>query len=182
MSIFSQNGHYFANSRIRGAAVKTRALASCWLGLLLSAGLLLSGCSEPVGDEARIRQRIAEMESATEAKQLGDVMQPVHKGFLGNKRIRKVNLKALILLHFRRNKNVHVYINDLEVVLMASNTDVSKTDVREAKVTCNVVMAGRNQTLPEHARVLQVTSVWKKIDDDWFVVSASWKDPLLDLR
>lgn len=177
MSIFRQNLHNFANNRIRVAGHSTGRLVACWLGLLLSTGLILVGCSEPVDDELRIRQRIAEMEAATEAKQLGDVMEPVQKDFLGNKRIRKVNLKALVLLHFRRNKNVHVYINDLEVVLQGA-----EADVREAKVTCNVVMAGRNQTLPDHARVLQVSSIWKKIEGDWFVVSASWKDPLRNLR
>jgi len=175
MFTFRQNLHNFANSGVRGTAPKTMNLVCCWLGLLLSAGLLLIGCSEPVDDAVLIRQRVAEMETATEAKQLGDVMQPVHKDFLGNKRIRKANLKALVLLHFRRNKNVHVYINDLEVILQDA-------EVGEAIVTCNVVMAGRNQTLPEHARVLQVSSIWKKIEGDWFVVSASWKDPLLGLR
>jgi len=141
------------------------------IGLLASL-LLLSACSEPIDDEVRIRQRVAEMVTATEAKELGDVMEPVHEDFLGNKSIRKANLRGLVLLHFRRNKNVHVFVNDLEVILN-SNHD-------EAEVTCDVVMAGRNKTLPEIARVLQVTSVWKKIDDDWLVVSASWKDPFLN--
>ena len=169
------------------AAFKITRLSSYWLGLLLAAGFVLIGCSEPVDDEVRIRQRITEMENATEAKQLGDVMQPVDKDFLGNEIIRKVNLKALILLHFRRSKNVHVYINDLEVVLLsgepeAKDLDGSEAKITEAKVTCNVVMAGRNKTLPEQARVLQVVSIWKKIEGDWFVASASWKDPLRNLR
>jgi len=146
------------------------AMAWSMSGLILMAFLVI-GCSEPVEDEVRIRQRIDDMVKATEQKELGEVMEPVEKDFLGNKRIRKANLKGLVLLHFRRHKNVHVFVNDLEVVLEGLS----------AKVTCNVVLAGRNQTLPEQARVLQVKSVWKKIEDDWFVVSASWRDPLLDL-
>lgn len=132
--------------------------------------LVTVSCSEPVDDEARIRQRIDDMVKATEAKELGDVMAPVHQDFLGNERIRKANLKGLVFMHMRRHKNVHVFVNNLEVVLKGA----------EAEVTCNVVLAGRNQTLPEQARVLQVTSIWKKIEDDWFVVSASWRDPFLN--
>ncbi|MGD8783872.1 MAG: hypothetical protein PVG75_05520 [Thioalkalispiraceae bacterium] len=134
--------------------------------------IVLAGCgTEPVDDEARIRQRVADMVNATEAKELGEVMAPVAEEFLGNQRIRKTNLKGLVLLHFRRHKNLHVFVNDLEVILEAE----------QARVTCNVVLAGRNQTLPERARVLNLTSNWEKRDDDWFVVSAQWKDPLLDL-
>ena len=174
---FRRNLHNFANREIWVFLFSRTHLTTFLIWLLVSVALLLTACSEPVDDEVRIRQRVAEMVNAAEARELGDVLEPVHDDFLGNKRIRRVNLKGLVLLHFRRNKNIHVYVNDLEVVLKGD-----EADVREAKVTCNVVMVGRNQTLPEHARVLQVTSVWKKIEDDWFVVSASWKDPLLGLR
>ena len=146
-----------------------------WLHFLVGGALvalLLMGCgSDPVDDEARIRQRVDEMVKATESKELGDVMQPIAEEFLGNKQIRKANLKGLVLLHFRRHKNLHVFVNDLEVVLKD----------QKAEVTCNVVMAGRNQTLPERARILQVTSNWEKRDDDWFVVSASWEDPIMNM-
>lgn len=176
MDQFRRNLHNFANKEILVASFNRMHLTIFFMWFFVGLALLLTACSEPVDDEVRIRQRVAEMVSAAEAKELGDVLEPVHEDFLGNKRIRRVNLKGLVLLHFRRNKNVHVFVNDLEVELKGG-----EANVREAKVTCNVVMAGRNQTLPEHARVLQVTSVWKKIEDDWFVVSASWKDPLLGL-
>ena len=167
---FRRNLHNFIAAPIwTGAAKSVNQFTFLLLGLI-GLGLMLNACTEPVDDEARIRQRVAEMVTATEAKELGEVMDPVQEDFLGNKRIRKANLRGLVLIHFRRHKNVHVFVNDLEVVL---NND-------EAEVTCDVVMAGRNKTLPDNARVLQVKSAWKKIDDDWFVVSASWKDPFLN--
>ena len=166
-----QNLHKFTSEQnISSFGAKFNIWALTQYVLILMTFLAV-GCSEPVDDEVRIRQRVDDMVKATETKELGDVMEPVHKDFLGNKRIRKANLKGLVLLHFRRHKNVHVFVNDLEVVLMQG----------EAEVTCNMVLAGRNQTLPEQARVLQVKSMWEKIEDDWFVVSASWRDPLLDL-
>jgi ketosteroid isomerase-like protein len=143
-----------------------------WPGLWLIFGTLaLLGCNgEPMDDETLIRQRIDDMVAATEAKELSKALEPVHEDFLGNQHIRKANLRGILLLHFRRHKNVHVFVNNLEVSVKG----------REAAVACNVVMAGRNQTLPERARVLQVQSTWKKIGDDWQVVSASWEDPLLN--
>ncbi|MGD8925806.1 MAG: hypothetical protein PVG20_03080 [Thioalkalispiraceae bacterium] len=151
-------------------------MTNSWLNLrvawMLALALILLSCGgEPVDDEARIRQRIDDMVKAAEAKELGNVMEPIAEEFLGNKRIRKMNLKGLVLLHFRRHKNVHVFVNDIEVVLKH----------KKAEVTCNVVMAGRNQTLPESGRILRVTSIWEKRDDDWYVLSASWEDPIMNM-
>jgi len=136
---------------------------------LLVLALFCSGCSEPIPDETRIRQRIDAMSTATGDKTLATVMEPIHEDFLGNQRIRKVNLKGLATMYFQRHKNVHVFVNDVEVVVQGEF----------AEVACNVILAGRNEMLPEQGRVLRVTSQWKKSDDDWFVVSASWHDPLL---
>jgi hypothetical protein len=151
-------------------------MTNSWLNLrvawMLALALILLSCGgEPADDEARIRQRIDDMVKAAEAKELGNVMEPIAEEFLGNKRIRKMNLKGLVLLHFRRHKNVHVFVNDIEVVLKH----------KKAEVTCNVVMAGRNQTLPESGRILRVTSIWEKRDDDWYVLSASWEDPIMNM-
>jgi len=139
------------------------------LFLLLLGGLCLGSCSEKVPDETRIRQRIDAMSTATGKKDLSAVLEPVHESFLGNEHIRKINLRGLLVLHFQRHKNVHVFVNDVEVVLRGGT----------AEVTCNVLLAGRSSMLPEEGRVLRVTSQWQKIDDDWLVVSASWRDPLL---
>jgi len=135
-------------------------------------GYFVISCSEPIDDETQIRARIDSMVAATEAKEPGRVLEPVHKDFLGNAHVRRVNLKGLILLHFRRNKNVHVLVNNLDIVL--ADSPAPKT----AKVTCNVVLAGRNQTLPETGRVLTVESEWLKEDDEWFVIRAKWRDPI----
>ena len=135
--------------------------------VLALATLLGVGCSEPLPDEARIRQRIEAMSTATADKNLSAVMAPIHEDFLGNQRIRKANLRGLVLIHYQRHKNVHVFVHDVEV----------KVSGDAAEVTCNVILAGRNELLPEQGRVLKVTSEWTKLDDDWQVVSASWHDP-----
>jgi ketosteroid isomerase-like protein len=139
------------------------------IGLLALSVLLWVGCSEPLPDEARIRQRIETMSAAAGDKDLARVMAPIHDDFLGNQRIRKANLNGLVFVHFRRHKHVHVFVNDVQVSLRGET----------AEVNCNVILAGRDQLLPEQGRVLQVISQWKKIDGDWMVMSASWQDPFI---
>lgn len=137
--------------------------------LLCLSTLLWFGCSKPLPDEVRIRQYIEQMSVATRDKDLSGVMAPIHENFLGNERIRKANLKGLVLIHFQRHKNVHVFVHDVEIAVSGLN----------AVVTCNVILAGRNELLPEQGRVLKLTSQWQKMDDDWLVVSASWRDPFM---
>ena len=141
---------------------------------IIMLGYFVISCSEPIDDETQIRTRIDSMQTATEAKELGNVLAPVHKDFLGNARVRRINLKGLILLHFRRNKNVHVLVNNLDIVLADS------PEPKTAKVICNVVLLGRNQTLPETGRVLTVESEWQKEEGEWFVVRAKWRDAIAD--
>ena len=140
------------------------------LCLLALTTLLWAGCSEPIPDEARIRQRIEAMSAATAEKDLAAVMAPIQEDFLGNQRIRKPNLKGLVYLHFSRHKHVHVFVHDVQVSVNGDH----------AKVSCNLVLAGREDLLPEQGRVLKVLSQWKKIAGDWMVMSASWQDPFVN--
>jgi ketosteroid isomerase-like protein len=140
------------------------------LCLLALTTLLWAGCSEPIPDEARIRQRIEAMSAATAEKDLAAVMAPIQEDFLGNQRIRKPNLKGLVYLHFSRHKHVHVFVHDVQVSVNGDHAEVS----------CNLVLAGREDLLPEQGRVLKVLSQWKKIAGDWMVMSASWQDPFVN--
>jgi len=137
-------------------------------------GFIVISCTEPIDDEAQIRDRVDSMVMATEAKEMISVLAPIDKDFLGNNRIRRVNLRGLVLVHFQRNKNVYVLVNNLQIELD------SQTEAKTAKVHCNVVMAGRNKTLPETGRVLSVESLWHKEDGEWFVISAKWRDPIVE--
>jgi ketosteroid isomerase-like protein len=97
------------------------------------------------------------------------VMAPIHADFMGNERIRKPNLKGLVYIHFGRHKHLHVFVHDVQVSV---NGD-------RAEVSCNLVLAGREELLPDQGRVLKVLSQWKKIDGDWMVMSARWQDPFI---
>lgn len=137
---------------------------------LLFAAILITSCSEPPPDEQQIRHHIEQMAKAVGEKDLSGVMGPVHEDFLGNERIRKANLRGLVLINQRRHKHIHVLVHSVDIQLHQEGGAI---------VNCHLILAGRNDLIPERGRVLEVTSHWKKIDGDWYVISASWHDPLM---
>jgi ketosteroid isomerase-like protein len=140
-----------------------------WFTLLLVFGLL-AGCSELASDETRLRQAIADMEKAAEAKQIRPILAYLADDFLGNKVYRKANIGGMLLLHFRQNQHIHVYLHIVELKIKAD----------QAQIQCQVVLAGRDEKIvPERARILVIDSDWQKRDGEWQVVKAHWKDPFI---
>jgi hypothetical protein len=130
--------------------------------------LLLSGCAEPPDAEQVIRQHMKNIEQAAENKQSGDILDYLADDFLGNNQFRKANIKGMLLLHFRRNKNIHILLHDVGIEVVADR----------ATVKCQVILAGRDEKIiPERARILEIVSQWQRRDGDWQVISASWEDP-----
>lgn len=140
-----------------------------WAVFLLVLGWL-AGCSEPPSDEIQLRQAVAAMEQAVEAKQSEPILDYLSKDFLGNTTYRKANIRGMLLLHFRRNQHIHVYLRIASLTI--------KDD--KAQMQCQVILAGRGeQVLPQRGRVLVIDSDWEKRDGDWRVMKARWQDPLL---
>lgn len=138
-----------------------------WVTILVFAGL--AACSQPPSDETRLRQAVADMEKAAEAKQLSPILAYLGEDFRGNHIYRKANIAGMLLYQFRWNQHVHVFLHVTEIRV--------KTD--RARLLCEVLLAGRDQkVVPERARVLVIDSIWQKRDDRWRVIRASWKDPL----
>jgi ketosteroid isomerase-like protein len=130
----------------------------------------LAGCSKPLPDETRLRQAVAEMEKAAEAKQSGPILDYLTEDFLGNKVYHKVNMRALLLLHFRQNQHIQVYLSIAELSIKGDR----------AKLTCQAILAGRDEKpVPKRGQVLVIESDWEKRDDEWRVVRAHWQDPFL---
>ncbi len=137
----------------------------------LLCGLLLVSCSAPPDDEQYIHQSMQRIEVAAEAKSSKDILDYLAEDFLGNKALRKANIKGMLFLHFRRHKNVHVFLQGVSVAVTGDS----------AQVSCKVILAGRqDRVVPERAKVLEIKSRWQKRGDEWLIVEANWKDPLLE--
>jgi len=131
---------------------------------------LLSACSEPIPDETLLREAVAEMEKAAEAREAGPILAYLADDFIGNQVLRKANIRAILLLQFRQNQHVQVLLRITELHISA----------QQAQITCHVLLVGRDgEIVPERGRVLVIQSNWQKRDDQWKLVRAQWQDPLL---
>jgi hypothetical protein len=131
--------------------------------------VFLAACSEPLPDETRLRQAVADMEKAAEAKQTGPILDYLAKDFLGNKIYRKANIRGMLLLQFHQNQHIHIYLHIVEL----------KIKNAQAQIQVQVVLAGRDKKIiPEHARILVIDSDWQKRDGEWRVIKARWQDGL----
>lgn len=137
----------------------------------LLCGLVLASCSDLPDDEQYIHQSMQRIEAAAEAKSSKDILDYLADDFLGNKVLRKANIKGMLFLYFRRHKNIHVFLQGVSVVITGNS----------AQVSCQVILAGReDRIMPERAKVLEIKSRWQKRGDEWLIVEANWKDPLLE--
>lgn len=138
-----------------------------WITLSVLVGVV-AACSTPPSDETRLRQAVAAMEKAAEAKQLHPILAYLGDDFLGNRIYRKANIAGMLLYQFRRNQHVHVFLHITELTIKADR----------AQLRCEVLLAGRGQqVVPKRARVLVINSDWQKRDGEWRVIRARWKDP-----
>lgn len=142
------------------------------LSLLILCGalFLLGACSQPVSNEAKLRQAVAKMEKAAEARQSGPILDYLSSQFIGNGTYRKANIQSMLRLFFSQNPHVRVFLH------------ISRIQLRHgsAQLTCKVLLTGWNKSvLPEHARALVVDTHWQKRDGEWRVVRARWQDPLI---
>jgi hypothetical protein len=140
-----------------------------WFTVSVVFGQLVA-CSEPASDESRLRQAVAEMEKAAEAKQMRPILGYLADDFLGNKVYRKANIGGMLLLQFRQNRHVHVFLHITGIKIKANR----------AHLRCELILAARDQrVVPERARVLVIDSDWQKHNGAWRVVRANWQDPFV---
>ena len=122
--------------------------------------VFLPACSEPLPDETRLRQAVAAMEKAVEAKQTGPILDYLAKDFLGNEMYHKANIRGILLLQFHQNRYIHVYLRIVELNIKDA----------QAHLQVQVILAGRDKKIiPEHARILVIDSDWLKRDGEWRV-------------
>jgi hypothetical protein len=131
--------------------------------------VLASGCNRQSSDEQRLRQAVAAMQTAAEARELRPILDYLAEDFQGNGRYRKANIGGMLLLQFRQNRHVHIYLRI---------TGLRVTGDR-ATIRCRAILAGRDEKIvPERARVLEINSEWQRRDGEWRVHKATWDDAL----
>jgi hypothetical protein len=135
--------------------------------LLLSASLV--GCSSPTDDETRLRQQLDQVAEAIEQHDRDTVMEVLAEDFRTSEGQVAQDINRMLLLQFRQNKRIQVFLYDVEVKLFPPM----------AEVELQALLLGSSQWLPEQGRRYEVQMRWQKQEDDWHLTRLKWRPVLL---
>ena len=139
-----------------------------WLSAL--AGVLLLAACHRVPDEQRIRDAVAAMQAAVEARDPRGFMRFVSADFTGNDgQVDRDGLHNLLRAEVLRNESVGVTLGPIDVDLQGDRATVQVT----ATLT-----GGSGGLLPERGAIYAITSGWKREGSEWRCYNAAWQQKL----
>lgn len=147
------------------------ATTRLWVGLCLLCLATLPGGCHRTPDEQRIRNAVAAMQQALEARRPRDFMAYVADDFVGNDgRVDRDALHNLLRLEVLRNDRIGVTLGPLDIDLQGDRAIVH--------VSATFTGASAGGMLPERGAIYTFTSGWRREDGDWLCYNASWKRKL----
>jgi ketosteroid isomerase-like protein len=142
---------------MRFPLVRSIALGACLL--------TLAACSRPAPEQA-LRDTIAQMQSAMEARDADAMDEHVAEDFIGPDGMDRKDARRMAQLVFLRNRDIGATLGPLQVSMQGEHATVRFS----AALT-----GGSGALLPDSAQVYEVTTGWRMRDDEWELVSAEWK-------
>ena len=124
----------------------------------------LAGCSRTPPEQA-LRETIAAMEAAAEARDSSALVEHLAEDFAGPDGMDRERFRRYLAVIWLRNRDVGVTLGPLEVELMGERATVSFT----------AAARGGAGLLPERADVYQVRTGWRLEGGDWKLISADWE-------
>ena len=146
-------------SKAHGVVLATLALL--WM-------VVVSGCSR-TPPEQRLRERIADMQQALEARSPGDFFEGVAEDFSGGSGLDRDGARNYLRAQVLRNAAIGVTLGPLDIELHGERATVKFSAV---------LTGGSGGLLPDSARPWAVTTGWRDGPDGWQLISASW-EPVL---
>jgi hypothetical protein len=134
-----------------------------WLSLIL--GVSLGACTSTTDDATQIRQGVELLAKAIEQHDRDTIMQRLDEDFRTREGLLSQDINRMLFVQFRQNKQIQVFLYDIEVNLMSSIADVQ----------LEALLLGSSQWLPERGRRYQVQMRWSKRDDKWLLSRLDWQ-------
>jgi hypothetical protein len=133
----------------------------------LVALISLHGCKRNTAEEA-IRANIAQIETAVEQRDAGEVTGFLADAFLANGQMDRRALHRMMAGYFLRFKNIRVLVSAVEI-------EINPYDPVRASMSARVAVLGLDGLLPEDGNVYQVTGEWRFDRGDWLLYSFDWE-------
>lgn len=127
--------------------------------------LALAACSRPAPEQA-LRDTLAQMQSAIEARDASALAEHVAEDFIGPEGMDRKDARRLAQVVFLRNRDVGATFGPLQVSMQEEHATVAFS----AALT-----GGSGALLPDSAQVYEVSTGWRMRGDEWELVSADWK-------
>ncbi len=124
----------------------------------------ISACNEKKTDKELIREQIEVLQKAIEEHDRGDFMAVIDEQYSDKLNDSRSLLQKRLMLFFYRYKDISVYI---------SGTEIDLQQIR-AEAYSQVILTGGSSLIPDNARHYEVTSCWKKVDDEWLLSCLDW--------
>ena len=124
----------------------------------------LSACNEKKTDKELIQDQIKVLQEAIESHDRGDFMAVIDKEYSDKLNANRSLLQKRLMLFFYRYKDISVYV---------SGTEIDLQQIR-AEAYSQVILTGGKSLIPENARHYQLTSCWKKVEDEWLLSCLDW--------
>jgi hypothetical protein len=143
-----------------------RLTATC----LCIVALLLGACSR-APDEQRIREAMAAMQQAMEARQPRDFLAYVDTDFIGNNDagVDRAMLGNILRAEVLRNDRIGVSLGPI---------DIEIHDNRATARSLVTLTGGSGGLLPEQGAVYSIVSGWRRDGPRWLCYNASWQQKL----
>lgn len=136
--------------------------------LLALAGCLLVACSDPLSDEAQIRQRLDSMVDGLAERNARAVMAPLADDFSADTwNLDPRGVRLLLEREMRAHERLRARVHDFSVELHGQD---------RATAEFRVILTGGSGLIPERGRWYRVNTGWRRDGSDWMIISASWED------
>jgi len=129
--------------------------------------VLLSDCKHTPPEQA-LRETIAKMQAAGEARDMDALFQPIAEDFTASQGMDRQQFRRYMTLVSMRQKSVGVTLGPVQVKLYGDRATASFT----------AAITGGPGFLPDQAQVYDIETGWRLQGDDWQLISARWKEKL----
>ncbi|WP_159681838.1 nuclear transport factor 2 family protein [Luteimonas sp. 9C] len=141
------------------------------IGLLLACVLAMTGCKRAAPEEA-IREQVAALQSAIEARSASDVAAVLDDDFIGPQNMDRRAARQLAAVMMLRHQRIGVLTGPLDITLQGEDRAMVRT--RAA-----VSGADGSARLPDSAQAWRVESGWRLRDGVWRINRLDWT-PVLE--
>jgi len=137
-----------------------------WCGVVGAVLLLLATACSRAPEEQRLREVIAAMQAAAEAREPAAVVEHISDDFSGSGGLDREQLRRMLQIQMLRNQAIGVTLGPADVLV-----DGDRATARFVALTTG----GQGGWLPDSARAYRIVSEWRLEDDDWRLLRADWE-------